>query len=81
MHVGIVQAAPLVHRSAAGDLTPVDALELDAEKRAILRAARDSGRAICVKATIGTPHSLQQLLTRGCHCLHFTGHGGVDAAG
>ena len=68
-------SAPLVWQDKHFQLRPIDTLNFDIERQNLRQCLLNSRRDIKLVCVNATTERLRDEVTRGCTCLHYSGHG------
>lgn len=73
--VTVLFSAPLVFKDKSGSLRPIHSPDLELERDLLQQVFKEASRDIELGFDVATTNRLQVTMTKGCRCLHFSGHG------
>jgi hypothetical protein len=73
--ITVLFSAPLVYKDRNGVLRPFAKLDFDMERELIMGCLKEASREIEVSFDTATHHRLLAAISKGCSCLHYSGHG------
>lgn len=73
--ITVLFSAPLVWRDGENEYHPIEMLDFKLEKSLLWQCFSEASRNIDLTYDNATTDRLQAVMTRGCKCLHFSGHG------
>ena len=75
LHMSVLFSAPLVCHDSQGTLTPTPSSDHESEKGTLVRTFREAQCPVHLNFSYATTEKLCSEVSRGCHALHFSGHG------
>lgn len=73
--ITVLFSAPLVYKDRHGSLRPFAKLDFDMERELIMQCLKEASRDIELSFDTATHHRLLAAISKGCSCLHYSGHG------
>ena len=73
--ITVLFSAPLVWRDDQNTYYPIEMLDFKLEKSLLWQCFSEASRNIDLSYDNATTDRLQAVITKGCGCLHFSGHG------
>lgn len=73
--ITVLFSAPLVYKDRHSNLKPFAKLDFDMERELIMQCLKEASRDIDLSFDTATHHRLLAAISKGCSCLHYSGHG------
>lgn len=73
--ITVLFSAPLVYKDRHLNLRPFAKLDFDMERELIMQCLKEASRDIDLSFDTATHHRLLAAISKGCSCLHYSGHG------